>query len=448
MLYRYNARNIGAHVTFLKQIIGTFIGASAAICLFSYLGFLTDTKASVAQEAVVTSACPDGTRFLSTLNGKKVCELKGVYTRDLKLSADKYWALNGEVVMGGDNSNNITLDIEPGTTIYGSHGPDFLLISRGSKIHANGNKLQPIIFTSAQDVVGRATKDDRGQWGGLVIAGNAPTNAGKEEAFEFSKTGRKFGGSQSDDDSGILKYLLVKYAGYEVSLDKELNGISLGGVGSGTVIDYVEVYNNADDGIELWGGTVNLKHILLVGNGDDGFDVDHGYNGKVQYLYIKQTDVISYDPRGIEADNHKSRFEARPLSFPKIANFEIHGNSLGETGVMLRRGSGIEMVNGVIDGFGKYGVAFRNRVTLKHKPRFHALYVKACRKGPFGGKYHLKDKDTQHWIMHENDNNSVDTMPTAVNVREYMNDNFFEDAPFIGAFTPESNWSKGWSIGL
>lgn len=435
-------------MTFFKQAIGSFLGAFIAILLFSNVDFLIQTQSYVTEEVAVTSECPENTRFLSTLNGKKVCELKGVYTHDMKLTADKYWALNGEVVMGGDNINSMVLNIEPGTTIYGSHGPDFLLISRGSRINAQGNKLQPIIFTSAQDVVGRSSENDRGQWGGLVIAGNAPTNAGPEEEFEFSKNARKFGGNKSDDNSGILKYLLVKHAGFEVALDKELNGISLGGVGSGTTIDYVEVYNNADDGIELWGGTVNLKHILLVGNGDDGFDVDHGYTGKVQYLYIKQTDVISYDPRGIEADNHKSRFEAKPLSFPKIANYEIHGSELGESGVLLRRGSRIELINGSIDGFGKYCVALRNKVTMKHKPLFHAMHVKSCKKGPFGGKYHLENGDVQAWVMNDNTNNSMTIEPKAVNVKAYTKDNFFDEAPFIGAYELGSDWRKGWSIGL
>ena len=433
---------------FLKQFTGTFLGAFLAIYLFSNIDFFANAHERTSSEVLVSSECPDSTRFLSTLNGKKVCELKGVYNHDMKLTADKYWALNGEVVMGGDNINSVVLDIEPGTTIYGSHGPDFLLISRGSRIEAKGNRLQPIIFTSAQDVVGRATKDDRGQWGGLVIAGNAPTNAGLEEEFEFSKNSRKFGGTNSSDNSGTLKYLVVKHAGFEVSLDKELNGISLGGVGSGTVIDYVEVYNNADDGIELWGGTVNMKHIVLVGNGDDAFDVDHGYTGKVQYLYIKQTDVISYDPRGIEADNHKIKFQAQPLSFPKIANFEIQGNSLGETGVLLRRGSRIKMVNGTIDGFGKYCVALRNRVTLDHNPIFHTTHIKSCKKGSFGGKYHVANSSVSRLVMNRSHQNSITDKPMAENVRSYMNDNFFDEAKFIGAFEVGSDWRKGWSIGL
>jgi hypothetical protein len=296
--------------------------------------------------------------------------------------------------------------------------------------------------------VGRADKNSRGEWGGLVIAGNATSNDGVEEVFEFSKTGRRFGGVNDADNSGILKYVVVKYAGYEVALDKELNGISFGGVGSGTTVDYVEVYNNADDGIELWGGTVDLKHIILVGNGDDALDMDHGYRGNVQYLYIKQTDVISYDPRGIEADNNKGNFDAQPITAATIANFDIIGSKLGETGMMLRRGASVHMVNGRVEGFGRHCLAMRNKATLEHNPSFYGVKLGHCGKQSFGGKYRLSPKTVQTYVLHDNVNNSVELLPEAVDVKAYTENAFFDKAEFVGSYEKQNDWRTVWSVGL
>jgi trimeric autotransporter adhesin len=436
--------NIKPHI---GSFLGAFLGASMVLA-FSNSDMFKKEVILKQITSIKSDECPSNSKYLSTLNGKKVCELKGLYTQDLKLTSDFYWALNGEVVIGGDKQQSATLEIEAGTTIYGSHGPDYLLISRGSKIMAEGTKLLPIVFTSAQDVVGRADESDRGQWGGLVIAGNAPTNAGLEESFEFSKIGRKFGGSRSDDNSGVLKYVVVKYAGFEVALDKELNGISFGGVGSKTVVDYVQVYNNADDGIELWGGTVNLRHIVLVGNADDALDLDHGYQGNIQYLYVKQNDVISYDPRGIEADNQKNDFKALPMTSASIANFELHGSSQGETGVMLRRGAKVDLVNGLVDGFGRHCLSLRNRATLDNTSSFHSVKMRDCSKGLFGAKSHIKASEVQALFLEDKLNSVSKQIPDAVNVQAYMNDNFFDEASFIGAYDRNNDWRKGWTVGL
>ncbi|MDF1880474.1 hypothetical protein JHD50_04005 [Sulfurimonas sp. MAG313] len=293
-----------------------------------------------AQAMEIANTCPSFAKFTGTLAGQDVCKLSGVYTEDIRLTKNKLWALENEVIIGGDNTSSATIHIEKGTKIFGKNGEDYLFISRGSKIEAKGTKDEPIEFTSKKDIIGLASKYHKGEWGGIVIAGNAPTNVQGQEQFEFALTGGNFGGNNPHDNSGIINYVLIKYAGNKVGLDKELNGLSLGGVGDKTNIDYIEVYNNFDDGIELWGGTVNLKHIVLIGNGDDNIDTDHGYTGKMQYVYIKQTTTTSRNPRGFEADNLSGDFSATPISKPVIANFEMHGNSDSHEGILLRRGSG------------------------------------------------------------------------------------------------------------
>ena len=141
---------------------------------------------------------------------------------------------------------------------------------------ADGTSDAPIIFTSSQDVVGEET--GAGQWGGLVILGNASSNKcpadGSDCALqvEGAEEGAVFGGSQDDDNSGTLRYVVVKHAGFEIAPDNALNGITFGGVGSGTPVDYLQVHGNADDGIEMFGGTVNFKHVVLTSMQDDSID--------------------------------------------------------------------------------------------------------------------------------------------------------------------------------
>ena len=171
------------------------------------------------------------------------------------------FALSGALEVGGVSTRNVDTDvvltIEAGTVLFGQSGSDYIVVHRDAKIMAQGSKTKPIIMTSLQDVNGKMT--EAGQWGGLVILGNAPSNKcptdGSDCALQVEGVaeGAVFGGTDWEDDSGILNYLVVKYAGYEIAPDNELNGITFGGVGSGTTVDYVQVHSNADDGVEFFG---------------------------------------------------------------------------------------------------------------------------------------------------------------------------------------------------
>lgn len=216
--------------------------------------------------------------------------LSGEISEDTTLSTDAFWALDGAVFVGGDKENSATLAVEPGAVIFGASGSDYMVVSRDSKIEASGTETDPIILTSKQDVLGEDT--GAGQWGGLVLLGNGISNKcpaegdcslqveGVEEGF--------YGGIDNEDNSGTLKYVVVKNAGFEVAPDNELNGITFGAVGSGTTVEYVQVHNNSDDGVEFFGGAVNAKHLVLTSIDDDSVDWDHGYQGKMQYVYIEQ----------------------------------------------------------------------------------------------------------------------------------------------------------------
>jgi len=393
--------------------------------------------------------CPDFAKFTGKLSGKNVCKLSGVYTNDIHLSKDILWALEDEVIIGGDNTNSATITIESGTNIFGQSGDDYLYISRGSKIFANGTKEEPINFTSKKEIIGLASKYHKGEWGGIVIAGNAPTNVVKGEKFEFALNGGEFGGNDPHDNSGVLTYVLIKYAGNEVGKDKELNGLSLGGVGDKTLIDYIEVYNNYDDGIEFWGGTVNLKHIVLIGNGDDNIDTDHGYQGKMQYVYIKQTSTTSRNPRGIEADNLSGNFTATPVSKPMIANFEMHGSSDSHEGILLRRGSGATLINGYVDGFNKcFGV--RDRASSsKGNIQLRSVTLNSCTDEIFSYKSSTGvNEEKVKEIFYQSTSNTANSITQAQNVRKLTQNTFFDEAPFVGSYARDNDWRQGWSVGL
>lgn len=307
--------------------------------------------------------CPAQTNYLAgetTLLGKEVCQLDANILSDLILTSDKIWSLGANLVkVGDDGANNPTLTVQAGTTIYGKVG-GALIIQRGAKIQAIGTAADPIIMTGEADLLLGST--NRGQWAGVVIAGKAPNNdAATELSFEFDAT-ILHGGTNAADSSGTLKYVLVNHAGQPINPDKEFNSITLGSVGNGTVIDYVEAYNGKDDGIELFGGTVNMSHLVLIGNDDDQLDTDEGYNGYIQYVYAETTTSGEKDPSAFEFSNTDStRYGATPKAEPKVANFTIVGAPLADVngGSSFSKYNGIrtkdetlaKFVNGEISGF-------------------------------------------------------------------------------------------------
>ncbi len=385
-------------------------------------------------------SCPEGTQLISDdFEGKPVCQLRGTYVKDLYLTNDKFWALKGEVHIGVDGKEQESvLEIEPGTTVFGKTGADFLLVTRGSKILAEGTSTQPIIFTSMKDAAGLLSVP--GDWGGIAIAGYAPTNAGKEERFEFSNTDVRFGGDDENDNSGILKYVQIRYAGNEVRPGEELNGLSLGGVGRKTLIDFVEVYYGKDDGIELWGGNVNMKHIVLVGNGDDNLDFDHGYRGNLQYVYIKQTELESIHARGIETDNNKKFNDALPRTEANIANFEIVGTERTSEGVFSRRGSGLKLSNGVIRQVGGIGIAVKTEGNERFGVhRFDSVFLEPC------GQSYVKDIASRTQDLSTFNRQYSSSVITQGSEIATLDPEQFEHAEFIGAYQKENDWRQGWS---
>ncbi|RLQ23445.1 hypothetical protein DWB85_02505 [Seongchinamella sediminis] len=301
------------------------------------------------------AGCPDGTTEGEEINGTPTCALPQSIISDLQLTAGKFYILDGKTTVGGDNIDSATLTVAAGVTIVGDDAEDFLVISRGSQIVANGSSTAPVTLTAIDDVEGVNLGNARGLWGGLVINGNAPINDCPQGAaggtVECSKEGEAnsglFGGADAGDSSGVLNYVVVKYAGSNVDPENQLNGIAFQGVGSGTEVDYVQVHNNLDDGIEFFGGTVDARHVVLSGNADDSLDWTDGWQGRLQYVHIVQGDDSA--DNGIEADNREGDENAVPRSKPTIANLSIIGNA-GERAIRLRRGSGADLYNTAVTG--------------------------------------------------------------------------------------------------
>ncbi len=288
----------------------------------------TDTDGMEGEELVPGVTCfDDGSR----------CVMSGTITSDLTLTSDVTWVLSGGVFFGDDTATN-TLTIEPGTTIFGESATNgFLVIQRGSRIVADGTAQDPIVFTSSKAVGERG----RGDWGGLVINGRAPTNTCDDAAAGVpGEAGTGFYcGEDAEDDSGVLRYVRSEFAGTLVNDTNELNAIAFQGVGRGTVVEYIQAHMNDDDGVEFFGGTVNAKYVVSTGHGDDLFDFTDGWTGKVQYAVLQQ--YSDAGDNGIEADNNEDAMDAAPRSKPMLQNFTIigaNGASTADIGVLLRHG--------------------------------------------------------------------------------------------------------------
>ena len=397
-------------------------------------------------------ACPSGTQLLVE-NNEKYCLLKGKYLNsNLVLTSNFTYRLDDEgVFIGGDNKQNSTLRIQAGTKIVGEPA-SFLAILRGSKIIAEGTKTRPIVFTSLKTV-----NRKRGDWGGLVINGNAPINACKSGTPLCEATSEgikvepvKFGGNNANDNSGILRYVRVEFAGYPVSQDNELNGITFNGVGAGTEVDYIQVNMNADDGVEFFGGTVNVKHLVLTNNEDDSLDWDMGYTGKIQYLLAKQSDDPS--DNGVEADNFKSPMNAQPRSNPTIANATFMGGKNSAYGLMLRRGTAASFFNTIVTGFSKACIDIDDAETFSYGGIKIEASILFCSKNTESEEGDLWS--TELYLLSQG---TIFTNPqleghypsslSPVHGKGVTPDDlFFDPTDYIGAFSgADDNWEAGWT---
>jgi hypothetical protein len=344
---------------------------------------------------VVVSAGGTATATVTyALAGTPVVTLTGSLTSNKRLTADTLYVLRGFVYV----QNGATLTIDPGTKIVGDTTAlgSALFIMRGAKIDAQGTAASPIVFTSQRSAGNRSP----GDWGGLIIVGNARNNRSGSVIVEGSNgsvvgadpAGVVYtGGTNDADNSGTLRYVRVEFAGYATLTDAELNSFTFAAVGSGTTLEYLQSLAGLDDSFEWFGGTVNGKYLVSYEAGDDHFDTSEGYRGLNQFLIGMQSTfltpragagAVSADPQGFEVDGcngggctapangnaQSSGADNGLFTMNVFANFTIIGTgntggtvpTAGGVGMVLRRGTGGYYINGVVANWPRAAISLRD----------------------------------------------------------------------------------------
>ena len=298
-----------------------------------------------------TGTSADSTKIIT------ITDCAGAGIGDYSMTKDVVYVLDGLVFV----NDGQTLEIEAGTIIKGKAGQgedaSALIVARGGTIMAEGTSSDPIIFTAEEDAIrrdvagdlqseGTYAKDLGAQWGGIIILGNAGLNSSpgetQIEGISTSESRGLYGGDTDTDNSGTLKYVSIRHGGTDIGAGNEINGLTLGGVGSGTTLEYIEVIANEDDGIEFFGGTARLKYALVANAGDDSYDYDEGWRGFGQFW----VSLNSSDHAG-EHDGGTDPETATPYATPTIYNVTY----IGGTRVLFRDNAGGTYANSIFQGF-------------------------------------------------------------------------------------------------
>jgi hypothetical protein len=417
------------------------------------------------------TACPTGTTAVA--NQARTCRLTGVNNTNLVLSNSATYVLDGKVQIGTPLAQNSaptqtgSITIEPGTLIRGAGGAlDYLLVNPGSRIHAEGTPQAPIIFTGPTET--------SGSWGGVVIGGLARNNnaatAGGTAAFEADPT-VIWGGNNDEDSSGTLRYAQIRNAGQVISGNVELNGLTLGSVGAGTTLEYVQVHNGLDDGIEFFGGTVNAKYLVVTRGNDDGLDFDvGGYRGKIQYALVAAGEnADTSDGSCIESDNNAQSLNATPRAQPQVANLTCLGRATAPNfrrQLRIRRGSGGNYFNILVanqpsgECLTMFDQATYDQLGQAGVLTIQGSFLAGCATNFFDGVTGATTT-VSAWFNAPSSNNAVGALATAVNGRFPVpggpldgtavappTGGFFDRTTFRGAFgpTPARDWTLGWTF--
>lgn len=293
--------------------------------------------------------------------------LTGTINTTTTLTSDKVWTLKGYVYI----TDGAKLIIQPGTTIISDIAEKgALCIERGAQIIAEGTATRPIVFTSGKPAGERSP----GDWGGIIILGKAKTNRSSEPIIEGG-IGRLFGGSDDNDNSGVLKYVRIEYAGVAAMPNSEINALTLGGVGSGTVLENIQTIYANDDAFEFFGGTVNARNLYAYATADDDFDFDFGYTGTITNGVAKR-DPLFVDSgdagNGVECDNDGTGSSAKPVTHPKLYNMILVGPNSSTAlanhnlGLRFRRGTQFTVKNSVVWGWMKGGLSLESIETAQY----------------------------------------------------------------------------------
>ena len=388
-------------------------------------------------------------------------DLTGTISGVRTLDADSVYILRGIVTVddGGE------LHIPAGTLLQGDVAtqPTALIVRTGGKIFSRGTADAPVVFTSTSPPGERRA----GDWGGVVINGRSLCNFPADQCVGEGSSGT-YGGTEVNDDSGVMVYTRVEFAGFEVSFGNELNALTLNGVGAGTEMHHVQTNVGLDDGIEFFGGTVDLKYALVTNASDDSFDYSTGWQGRGQF-WIAQQNPNDAD-NGFEVDGNEDDYNATPFTEPIIYNVTLVGNGPGgqggeksDIGLLLRRGTGGVIYNTVVIGFGDQALDVDNSETLGN-----GLELRNSVFADNNASFATDDDniDEEAWFMNSDWGNRVDTdamladpynrespdfrpatgSPLLTGAATPPDDGFFTVTDFIGAADPDGDmWWMGWT---
>ena len=425
-----------------------------------FLGRNNRIRAGLAVLFGLTAACGDDgpTQLPPPVPPPANNVLSGTIRDTRTLDSSIEYLIQGTVIVDDGG----VLNIPAGTTLKGdvNFTGSALIVRQGGRIEAVGTPTDPIVFTSSNPPGSRT----RGDWGGIVLNGRSLCNFPADECIGEGNSG-PYGGTSLSDDSGQLSYVRIEYAGFEVSFGNELNGLTLNGVGSGTRLDHIQAHMGLDDGIEFFGGTVDLKYAIVTGASDDSFDYSTGWQGRGQF-WIVQQDPNDAD-NGFEIDGNEEDFDATPFTDPLVYNVTLIGKengtgSSGEStkGILFRRGTAGKVHNVVVMGFEK-GIDIDNSQTVGRVE---------LRNSYFFGMPTVFDGDDDNideaaYVQNVSWNNVIGVDPdlvdpfnrTAPDFRPNAGsplltgfatppaDGFFESVDYIGAVDPDgAPWYEGW----
>ncbi|MGE0931374.1 hypothetical protein [Peijinzhouia sedimentorum] len=344
----FTAGDLGGSVTYVYTPAVTVLG-QAVVHTFT----ITDSDGQTSNLAITTNV---------TQQVVRVRDINGGGTGTTTWTKDKIYVLEGFVYV----NNGQTLTIEPGTVIKGAPGQaenaSALIVAKGGTIDAEGTAAEPIIFTAEADDLSRV--DDlpinaRALWGGLIVLGDAPINHANSqtliEGIPSTENRGVYGGSNENDNSGILKYVSLRHGATNIGAGNEINGLTMGGVGRGTQISHIEVWGFDDDGFEWFGGTVNTSYLASLYNQDDSFDWDFGWRGQNQFWVLYQEPNFAASDRGFESDGaHSGNLSATVFSQPQIYNVTMIGQGTGgnnANAMFMTEGTGAFIHNSIVMNF-------------------------------------------------------------------------------------------------
>lgn len=397
------------------------------------------------------------------------------------------YRLAGQTLIGTDggptassNDTNVSLTIAPGVIVYAS-GSSYLAATRGNRLVADGTRDRPIIFTSRDNVLGLNGENSSSQWGGVVMLGRAqvtdcdapnatPGTTGCEFALEGSTSPAFGGGVTNTDNSGSLSFVQIRFSGFILGADNELQGLTTVGTGSGTQFNHVQSVNSSDDGVEFFGGTVNMKNLIVYGSEDDSLDVDIGVKGQFQYVILSQRPV---GDTLIEADSSNGQEDSLPRSDVVIANATMIHRVPGTSAMRIRGGLDFRLVNSVVidqSAGGSPCLRIDDEETIRAAnaglqddgpPAFDSVAFQCptvTRAGSLGGP----NAEQALALITSGSGNNVSY--TATLTGGYLNgtnennfspifdatslSSFFDTTSFIGAVSASNDWTQGWTCNM